>query len=102
MAKRKKAKEIAERNLLKRKVSKKVGFIQKRSPNIGKDIEDFVSIKRCGADSWRRTGVTTFDGNRKRSPKASFCSIQEHLQIKHNSKIGYETIVCFATNESCR
>ena len=72
MAKRKEAKEIAERNLLKRKVSKKVGSVLKRFPNIGKDIEDYVSSKRCGADSWRRTGVITFDGNRKRGPKASF------------------------------
>ena len=101
MARRKEAKEIAERNLLKRKVPKKVGSILKRFPNIGKDTEEFVSNKRCGADSWRRTGVTTFDGNRKRGPKASFRSIQEHLQTKYNSKIGYGTVVqlCVVRNK---
>ena len=52
-----------------------------------------MSSKRHGADSRQRKGVTTFDGNRKRGPKASFRSIQEHLQTKDNSKIGYGTIV---------
>ena len=101
MAKRKEAKEIAEMNLLKRKVPNRVGSILRRFPNIGKDIEEFVSSKRCGADSWRRTGVTTFDGNRKRGPKASFRSIQEHLQTKYDAKIGYGTIVqlCVVRNK---
>ncbi|CAB3995395.1 Hypothetical predicted protein, partial [Paramuricea clavata] len=93
MAKRQQAKVFAERSLLKRKVPRRVSSIVKKFPNIGKDIEDFVRNKRCGADSWRRTGVATFDGNRKRGPKASFRSIQEYLQNKYNTKIGYGTIV---------
>ena len=101
MAKRQQAKIIAEQCLLKRKVPKKVGVILTKFPNIGKDIEEFVTNKRCGADSWRRTGVTTFDGNRKRGPKASFRSIQEHIQTKYNTKIGYGTIVqmCVVRNK---
>ncbi|XP_028517481.1 uncharacterized protein LOC114575920 [Exaiptasia diaphana] len=101
LAKRKAAKEIAEKNLLKRKVPKKVSSILNKFPNIGKDIEDFVSSKRCGADSWRRTGVTTFDGNRKKGQKVSFRSIQQHLQTKYKSKIGYGTIVqlCVVRNK---
>ena len=101
MAKRQEAKVVAERGLLKRKVSKKVSKVLQRFPNIGKDIEEFVQSKRCGADSWRRTGVTTFDGNRKKGPKASFRSIQEHLQQKYDTKIGYGTVVqmCVVRNK---
>ena len=33
---------------------------------------EFVSNKRCGVHSWWKTGVTTFDGHRKRGPKASY------------------------------
>lgn len=101
MAKRHQAKIIAERCLLKRKVSKRVSSILKKFPNIGKDIEEFVSNKRCGADAWRRTGVTTFDGNRKRGPKASFRSIQRYLEDKYSEKLGYGTIVqmCVVRNK---
>ena len=88
-------------NRLKRKVSKRVSSTVKKFPNIGKDIEEFVSSKRCGADSARRTGVTTFDGNRKRGPKASFRSIERYLEDKYNAKIGYGTIVqvCVVRNK---
>ena len=33
-------------------------------PDIGNTIEEFVCKRGVGADSWRRTGVLTFDGNR--------------------------------------
>lgn len=36
--------------------------------------------------------MATFDGNRKRGPTVSFRSIQEYLQHKYNTKIGYGTI----------
>jgi hypothetical protein len=71
-AKRKIAKEIANRCLLKRKIPKRVSAIIKEFLNIGKDVEEYVKSKKCGADAWRRTGVITFDGHRKRGPKASY------------------------------
>ena len=61
---RQRAKRIATANFLSRKVSKKARGILK-FPNIGKAIEDFVSECSVGADFWRRTGVLTFDRNRK-------------------------------------
>jgi len=45
-----------------------------------------VRGRRCGADAWRRTGVVTFDGNRKHRPKASYKCIQEHLKQKYQTK----------------
>jgi len=101
MAKRQESKLIAERCLLKRKVPKRVCSVLKKFPDIGKEIEEFVQSKRCGADSWRRTGVTTFDGNIKRGAKASFRSIQAHLQTKYKTKIGYGTVVqlCVVRNK---
>ena len=96
--KRKVAKEIAENRLLKRKLPKRVSAIVKEFPNIGADIEAYVRSKRCGADAWRRTGVTTFDGNRRRGPKVSYRRIQKHLQEKYNtSKISYGTVVQLCT-----
>ena len=41
-------------------------------PNIGKVIEDFVSSNNVGADSWRRTGMLTFDGNTRLPQKVFF------------------------------
>ncbi|CAH3156626.1 unnamed protein product [Porites evermanni] len=34
-------------------------------PDIGSTIENYVKSVGVGADSWRRTGILTFDGNRK-------------------------------------
>ena len=92
---------IAENSLLKRKVPKKVSSILQKYLNIGRDIEEFVESKQCGADSWRRTSVITFDGNKKKGQKASFRTIQAHLQEKYNTKIGYGTVVqlCVVRNK---
>lgn len=57
--------KIAEQRLLKRRKSKKVSKILQDCPDIGKTIEDFVQKCGAGADAWRRTGVITFDGNKK-------------------------------------
>lgn len=96
--KRRAAKEIASRCLLKRKIPKRVSSVLKEFPNIGKDIEEYVRSRRCGADAWRRTGVVTFDGNRKRGPKASYKRIQEHLKQKYQTnKISYGTVVQLCT-----
>lgn len=61
---RRRVKRVADARFLLRKVSKKVRGIMKKFPNIGKDIEKFVTEQNVGADYWRRTGVLTFDGNR--------------------------------------
>lgn len=60
---RERAKCIASKKFLSRKVSSKVRGLVSKFPNIGKDIEKFVSERGVGADHWRRTGVLTFDGN---------------------------------------
>ena len=101
IVRRQAAKLIAENSLLKRKVPKKVSSILQKYPNIGRDIEEFVESKQCGADSWRRTGVITFDGNKKKGQKAFFRTIQAHLQEKYNTKIGYGTVVqlCVVRNK---
>ena len=64
-AHRKFLKECANHCLLKRKVPNRVSQIITAHPNIGKDVEEFVTNRQMGADAWRRTGVTTFDGNSK-------------------------------------
>lgn len=64
-----KLKLIAEKRFFSRKVSKKVHSIASDFPDIGKDIENNNSV---GADSWRRTGVLTFDGNRKLGKKVTY------------------------------
>ncbi|CAB4019221.1 Hypothetical predicted protein, partial [Paramuricea clavata] len=68
-AKRIAAKKKATGSLLKRKIPKRVSRVIQEHPNIGKDIEEFVKSKRVGADTWRRTGVFTFDGSHTKGKK---------------------------------
>jgi hypothetical protein len=70
---------IMEERFLKRRKSKKVSRILNQCPDIGKEIEQFVQDSGAGADAWRRTGVLTFDGNRKLKKKPTFKHIQQHL-----------------------
>lgn len=91
-AKREMSKRIAERRFLQKR-SKKIGTIQKQFPDIGNTIEEFVRKQGVGADSWRRTGVLTFDGNRRVGKKVTFRRIQDHLQAKYKRKFGYGTVV---------
>ena len=95
-AKREIAKRIAERRFLQRRRSKRIGRIEKECPDIGKTIEEFVRKRGVGADSWRRTGVLTFDGNRRVGKKVTFRRIQEHLEAKYKRKFGYGTVVQLA------
>jgi hypothetical protein len=90
-----------ERRLLKRKLPKAVSRVLRKFPNIGRDIEEFVRSRKVGADAWRRTGVLTFDGNAKTGPRVTFKRIQEHLQQKYNTKLGYGTVVqlCVVRNK---
>lgn len=46
------AKALSKRNSLQRKKSKKVSRILSDFPDIGKEIEDFVSERSVGADAW--------------------------------------------------
>ena len=64
-ARRKAAQRIAEARFLRRKRGKNVGKILKECPDIGSTIENYVKSAGVGADSWRRTGILTFEGNRK-------------------------------------
>ena len=70
-------------------------------PGIGKEIENFVKDCGAGADAWRRTGVITFDGNRKVKKKPTFNRVKEHLEEKFQLKISYGTVVqlCVARNK---
>ncbi len=85
-AKRNAAKKIAEARFLRPKT---VGRILKECPDIGKMIESYVKSAGVGADSWRRTGLLTFDGDRKLKKKATFASIKAHLESVYNRKFGY-------------
>lgn len=72
----------AEQRLLKRKVPKAVSKVVQKSPNIGRDIEEFLRLRKVGADAWRRTGVLTFDGNAKTGPKVTYKRIGLATKIR--------------------
>lgn len=97
-------KRIAEERLLRRRKSKKVSRILEDCSDIGKTIEDFVHKCGAGADAWRRTGVVTFDGNKKIGKKATFKRVKEHLEEKYQRKISYGSVVqlCIARNKRRR
>ena len=95
---------VTEERFLKRRRSKKVSRILTQCPDIGKVIEKFVQDSGAGADAWRRTGVLTFDGNRKLKKKPTFKRIQQHLQENYNMSISYGSVVqlCVARNKRRR
>ena len=67
-----KAKKLAERNFLSRRIGKRVETVVDRFPDIGESIESFVSDLNIGADAWRRPGVLTFDGNLRVKQKVTY------------------------------
>ena len=77
---------MAEKRLLSRKVSKRVSSILRDCPDIGEHIETFVKDCNIGADSWRRTGILTFDGNTKLAHKVTYERIRAHLKKHYNRK----------------
>jgi len=95
---RQKAKAIAERRFLSRKMSKKGSRILKECPDVGKTIEAYRNV---GADAWRRTGVLTFDGNVKLKQKPTYEGIHLHLQEVYNCHFSCGTVVqlCVARNK---
>ncbi len=100
-AKRDIKKKIAERRFLMRRRSKRVGKILRECPDVGKTIEEFVEKCGVGADAWRRTGIYTFDGNRRLEKKVTFKRIQEHLQSTYKRSFSYGTVMqlCVARNK---
>lgn len=96
--------KVMEQRFLKRRRSKKVSQILTQVPEIGKEIENFVMECGAGADAWRRTGVITFDGNRKVQKKPTFKRVKEHLERKFQIKVSYGTVVqlCIARNRRRR
>lgn len=103
-ARRLKVKALAERRFLSRKVLKKTSKLIKEYPNIGQIIEDYVKDHNVGADSWRRTGVLTFDGNVHLKDKVTYGKIQKHLESVMGRKIAYGTVVelCIPRNKHRR
>ncbi len=103
-AKRTLIKTLTERRFLSRKVSKHVSNILRDCPDIGEQIETFVKDCNVGADSWRRTGVLTFDGNTKLTQKVTYERIRAHLKKHYNRKFSYGSIVelCVARNKRRR
>lgn len=73
-------------------------------PGIGEVVESFVQDCNVGADSWRRTGVLTFNSNIRMKKKATYNRIREHLENTNHCKILYGTMVqlCVARNKRRR
>ena len=90
-----------ERRFLKRQSSKKVGRVVQECPEISP-----ANVAQCGAgaDVWRRTGVVTFNGNRKVQKKATFKRIKEFLEKRYKKSFAYGTVVqlCIARNKRRR
>ena len=57
-----------------------------------------------GADTWRRTGVLTFDGNLRVKQKVTYERIRQHLKEKYDHSFSYGTVVqlCVARNKRRR
>ena len=100
-AQRTKAKAVAKRRFLSKKLSKKVSRIMQNCPDIGKTIESFVQERKVGADAWRRTGVLTFDGNTRLKEKVTYERVRQHLQHVYNRTFSYGSVVqlCVARNK---
>ena len=101
---RKAKRKIMEKRFLKRRRSKKLSRVEQQCPGIGPAIEEYVAECGVGADAWRRTGVATFDGNKKIKKKATFRRIKEFLEKKYCRSFAYGTVVqlCIARNKRRR
>lgn len=101
---REKAKALASRNFLARKVTRHVKTVVDRFPDIGHTIENYVKECNVGADAWRRTGMLPFDGNCKVKQKVTYGRIQRHLQETYGHKFSYGTVIqlCVARNHRHR
>lgn len=97
---RKRAKYLSQQHYLGKKKSKSLSNIATKFPNIGQEIEHYVESCSVGADAWRRTGVRTFDGNKKVGKKCTYKRIQRHLQEVYDCHFSYGSVVqlCVARN----
>ena len=97
---RQQAKYIEEKHFLGKCKSKKLSSIPTKYPDIGDTIEKYVQSCNVGADSWRRTGLLTFDGNRKVNKKCTYKQIQQHLEATYHRHFSYGTVIqlCVARN----
>ena len=95
-----KAKQIAEKNFLAKKVSRSVKGVLKDHPDVGEVMEKFVEERNIGADAWRRTGVFTFDGNTRVKEKVTYERLRQHLISVYKRNFSYGTVVqlCIARN----
>jgi hypothetical protein len=93
--------KIAAQRFLRRRKSKRVSKIISKCEGIGEAVEEYVRSCGVGADAWRRTGVLTFDGNRKVKKKATFKGIKEYLERKYMRNFSYGSVVqlCIARNK---
>ena len=103
-AQRLKIKTLAERRFLSRRVLKKTSKLIEAFPHIGEMIEDYVKDHNVGADSWRRTGVLTFDGNAHLKEKVTYGKIKKYLESALGRNIAYGTVVelCIPRNKRRR
>ena len=99
--KRQRAKYIEKQHFLSRRKSKALKNIAVKFPHIGTEIEKYVESCNVGADAWRRTGVLTFDGNKKIGKKCTYKRIQQHLQELYKEHFSYGTVVqlCVCRNK---
>ena len=87
------AKTVAKKRLLVKKISKRTSKILNDCPDMGKVIEAYVQESNIGAVAWRRTGVLTFDGNSKLKQKATYEGIRRHLESVYGRKFSYGSVV---------
>ena len=96
-----KAKALDFRKFLTHKVNKRMKTIVDKFPDIGQTIEEYVKECNVGADTWRRTGILTFDGNHRVKQKPTYRRIQ-HLQNTYGQKFSYGTTVQLCVARNCR
>ena len=94
------AKALAEQRFLSKKRSGSSSKILTECKDVGKVVEEYVSNHNVGADSWRRTGVLTFDGNKRLPQKVTYERIRLHLQNVYKRHFSYGSVVqlCVARN----
>ena len=64
--------------------------VLKDCTNIGNEIEKYVQDSNIGADAWRRTGILTFNSNKREKKKEIYELIRQHLMkvYKHSFSFG--------------
>ena len=78
-----KTKALALRNFLGRKVTQRVKTVVDRFPDT---IKKYVKECNVGTDVWRRTGMLTFDANRKTKQKVTHIDVSKDISRIHMVK----------------